>query len=391
MLIGVPKEVKDNEFRVALVPSGVRELISKGHTVVVEEGAGVGSGISDEEYIVAGAEIKDADGAWSADIVIKVKEPQASEYRFFREGLILFTFLHLASDKGLAEALLKSKTTAIGYETLEETPECVLPSLASKKGLPESSKTTTVGHKIKSRRLPILKPMSEVAGRIGVLEGCHYLTKPYGGVGVLPGGITGVENSTIAVLGAGTVGMNSIEVAVGIGADVVVVTHGREKLQMVKDIYGDRVRAFISNKENIEKAVLSCHMLVGAVHVPGEKTPYLVSRELVRKMKKGAVIIDVAVDQGGCVETTRPTTHSDPVYTEEGVIHYCVSNMPGAVPRTSTFALTNASLPYLMGLVGDGLDYLKSDPFRVKGINIYDGKVVNEAVAHALNMEYSKF
>lgn len=217
------------------------------------------------------------------------------------------------------------------------------------------------------------------------------MTKPCGGVGVLPGGVTGVENSTIVVLGAGIVGMNSIEVAVGVGADVVVITHGKEKLQIVKDMYKEKVTTFISNKENIEKAVLSADMLIGAVHVPGERTPFLVSRDLVKRMKKGAVIVDVAVDQGGCVETTRPTSHSDPVYTEEGVIHYCVSNMPGAVPRTSTFALTNASLPYLIGLAGSGLDYLKNDPFRVKGINIYEGKVVNEAVAHALNMEYSKF
>ncbi len=363
--VGVPKEVKDNEFRVALVPSGVRELVENGHKVRVESGAGVGSGISDEEYREAGAEIGSIEKVWSAEIVIKVKEPQESEYGFFREGLILFTFLHLAANKGLAEALVKSNTTAIAYETLEE-------------------KDLEDGH-----ILPILKPMSEVAGRIGVLEGCHYLTKPYGGVGVLPGGVPGVESSTIVIIGAGTVGLNSIKMAVGVGADVVVLNHGTERLRRVDDLYGNRVKTLISNKHNIEKAVLSCHMLIGAVHVPGARTPFLVSKELVSRMKKGSVIVDVSVDQGGCVETTRPTTHSDPVYTYEGVIHYCVSNMPGAVPRTSTFALTSASLPHLMGLAEEGLEYVKKDPLRVKAINIFDGKVVNSAVATALGLEYS--
>lgn len=365
-VVGVPKEVKDNEFRVALVPDGVRGLVSSGHKVVIEKGAGVGSGISDDEFREAGALVKDTEAAWGADIVIKVKEPQESEYRFFREGLTLFTFLHLAASQELAEALVKSKTTAIGYETLEET----------------------AGNG--RHNVPILKPMSEVAGRVGVLEGCHYMCKPYGGVGILPGGVGGVKNSTIVVLGAGNVGMNSIQVAVGVGADVVVLNRHEDKLQIVDELYGGKVSTLISNEENIEKAVLSSDMLIGAVHVPGERTPFLVSRELVGKMKKGSVIVDVAVDQGGCVETTRPTTHSDPVYTEEGVIHYCVSNMPGSVPRTSTFALTNASLPYLLAIAGEGLDYLKSDPFRIKGINIHEGKVVNEAVAHALDMEYSK-
>lgn len=370
MLIGVPKEVKDNEFRVALVPSGVCKLISLGHLVLVEDGAGIGSGISNEEYRGAGAEIVSRESAWSADIVIKVKEPQEGEYRFFRDGLMLFTFFHLASSKDLTEALLKSKTTAIAYETLEEQVDGKSPK--------------------SHNELPILKPMSEVAGRIAVLEGCHYLFKPYGGVGVLAGGIEGAEGASIVIIGGGTVGGSALKVAVEIGAQVTVLNKHKEKLTHFDELYGDKIKTVLSDPKTIEEAVLQCDLLIGAVHIPGEKTPFVVSKELVGRMKKGAVIVDVAVDQGGCVETTHPTTHSDPVFTYGGVTHYCVTNMPGAVPRTSTFALTNVSLPYLLGLAEGGLDYLKGDPLRLKAINTYGGKVVNKAVAQALQMKYSK-
>ena len=365
MLIGVPKEIKDNEFRVSLVPQGVKELKAHGHEVIVEKSAGVGSGISDDEYKEAGASIVNASEAWQADIVIKVKEPQEAEFKYFRKGLLLFTFLHLAANRKVAEALVESKVTSVAYETLEYVDE-------------------------ENRRiLPILKPMSEVAGRVGVLEGCHYLCKPYGGVGVLAGGIEGVENASIVILGGGHVGENASEVAVGTGADVTMIDISDERLKYYDKKFSGKVKTVKSTAENIENAVKNCDMLVGAVHVPGERTPFLVPKELVAKMKKGSVIVDVAVDQGGSVETTRPTTHSDPVFTYEGVIHYCVSNMPGAVPRTSTFALTKASLPYLLGMANDGLDFITKDPYRKKGINTLDGKVVNEAVAKTLGMEYS--
>lgn len=367
MIVGVPKEVKDNEYRVALTPSGAGRLIASGHKVIVESGAGLGSGFSDGEYIEAGAEIKDVQSTWLADIVIKVKEPQKSEYKFFRDGLKLFTFLHLASNKDLTEALIKSKTTAIAYETLEVEGE---------EG---------------RHNVPILKPMSEVAGRIAVLEGCHYLYKPYGGVGILAGGIEGTDGANVVIIGGGIVGGSALKLAVEIGAQVTVLNRHKEKLIDFGELYGDKIKTVLSNPEAIEEAVLGCDLLIGAVHIPGEKTPFVVSKELVGRMQKGAVIVDVAVDQGGCVETTHPTTHSDPVFTYKGVTHYCVTNIPGAVPRTSTFALTNVSLPYLIGISDGGLDYLKADLLRSKAINTYGGKVVNKAVATAVGLEYSKF
>ena len=369
MIIGVPKEIKDNEFRVALVPSGAGSLVRDGHTVIVEEGAGGGSSIEDEEYEKAGAEIATSprEVFEKADIVIKVKEPMPEEYPYLRDGLVLFTFLHLAAKKELTEELLKSRVTAIGYETVKaEAPS----------GGP---------------MLPILKPMSEIAGRLAVQVGAYYLLRPMGGSGVLIGGIPGVGSGKVLILGAGTVGVNSARVAVGLGAEVTVIDIDTERFRYLYDLFGARVKTLMSTPVNIVRAALECDVLIGAVHVPGGKTPMLVPRELVGKMKKGSVVVDVAVDQGGSVETIRPTTHSEPVFTVDGVLHYGVSNMPGAVPRTSTYALTNVTLPYLMKLAALGLTpALKADPTLRAGVNTHAGRLTNPAVAVALDIECSR-
>ncbi|MBI5560065.1 MAG: alanine dehydrogenase [Deltaproteobacteria bacterium] len=364
MIVGVPKEIKDNEYRVALVPSGVRQLKGAGHTILVEAGAGEGSGIGDKEYEKEGAGIvKSAKEAFSSsDIVIKVKEPQPSEYQYLREGLILFTFLHLATKKDLAVTLINKKTTAIAYETVETD----------------------------SGDLPVLKPMSEVAGRLSVEIGAHFLLKPCGGRGVLLSGVPGVEGGNVVILGAGTVGLNAVRISMGLGAETTAIDISTERFRRLDDIYRGRVKTLISNSYNIEKAVLGCDLLIGAAHRPGGKTPCLVGKSLVKRMKKGSVIVDVAVDQGGCVETIRPTTHSNPTYEADGVIHYGVSNIPGAVPRTSTFALTNATLPYLLILAKEGLERaIEIDPALSNGVNIHRGKVCHRAVAEALGMEHT--
>ena len=361
MIIGIPKEIKDNEFRVALVPSGARTLKDAGHRVLVEKGAGSGSAITGTEYAEAGAEIVSAKDAWGAGLVVKVKEPRPSEYAYFRDGLSIFTFFHLAADATLAEELIKRNVTAVAYETLEAT----------------------------DGSLPILTPMSEVAGRLSVQVGAHYLMKTYGGRGVLLSGVPGVERGKVAILGAGVVGVNAARIAVGLNAHVTMLDTRSERLRRIEEIFGSTVATLSSSAHNIELSIKDADLVIGAVHVPGNRTPKLIRREMLRDMKQGAVIVDVSVDQGGCIETIRPTTHSDPVYEIDGVIHYGVANMPGAVPRTSTFALTNATLPYLLTLVNCGVEKAISEDAAIrKAVNIHKGSVTHPGVAIALSKDF---
>lgn len=366
MLIGVPKEIKDNEYRVALTPEGVSALTEKGHEVIVESSAGIGSGFSDADFQTTGARmLSSAKEIFSAaDMIVKVKEPIEPEYDLLKDGQIVFTFFHFAAERALFEATLASGITAIAYETIEDTNGLV----------------------------PILKPMSEVAGRLATQIGAHYLLKPQGGRGILLGGVPGVEKGQVLVIGAGTVGLNAVKVAIGLGAKVTVIDLDTERLAHIKGLYGNEVESLESNPDNIRKAVASCDLLVGAVHIPGARTPKIVTREMVSTMKKGSVIVDVAVDQGGCIETTKPTTHSDPTFIVDGVLHYGVTNMPGSVPRTSTLALTNITLPFILKLAEFGLKgAAKEDPALKLGINIHKGKVTNQAVANCFEHEYTPF
>lgn len=363
MVIGVPREIKDNEFRVGLTPSGAHALTEAGHKVLVEKGAGEASAITDEDYKSAGAQIADsADQVWNmASLVVKVKEPRPSEYQFLREELIVFTFFHLAADLRLAEELLKKKTTAVAYETVE----------------------------CDNGALPILAPMSEVAGRISVQAGAHYLMKAYGGRGVLLSGVPGVEAGHVVIAGGGTVGVNAAKIAVGLGARVTILDTRVERLREFDDLYGSKIQTLYSNSFNLRASIQSCDLFIGAVHIPGARTPRLVTREMIKTMRKGAVIVDVSIDQGGCIETIRPTTHSDPVYEVDGVIHYGVANMPGAVPRTSTFALTNATLPFIIELANRGVKGLLSSQGPLKrGLNLMGGRVVHKSVATALGRPF---
>ena len=358
MLIGVPKEIKDNEYRVAIVPSGVSALTDKGHEVIVEATAGAGSGFSDDLFIEAGARVvSSAEEVFqAADMIVKVKEPMAPEYGMLKKGQVVFTFFHLVADPALFEAVLNSGITAIAYETIEE----------------------------ESGRVPILEPMSEVAGRLAVQVGAHYLLKPQGGRGVLLSGVPGVKKGRVLIIGAGTVGLNAVKVAVGLGAEVTVMDLDIDRFRHIDDLFGGEVETLVSNPENVGKALLDCDLLIGAVHLPGARTPNIVTRGMVRTMKEGSVIVDVSVDQGGCVETTRPTTHSNPTFLEYGVLHYGVTNMPGSVPRTSTFALTNATLPYVMKLAELGLERaVNEDAAIALGVNVHMGKVTNSAVAES--------
>ncbi len=365
MIVGVPREIKDNEFRVGLVPSGARALREAGHTVLVEKGAGLGSFISDEEYMAAGAEVvQSASEAWTrSELMVKVKEPRPEEYAYLRPGLAVFTFFHLAADLRLAEELLEKGVAAIAYETIE---------------LPDGT-------------LPVLGPMSEVAGRLAVLEGAQYLLKPRGGRGVLLSGVPGVEAGAVTIIGGGVAGVNAAKMAVGLGARVTVLDTNAARLRYLDDLFGVKVETLHSNSHNIEARLVRTDLLVGAVHIPGSRTPRLVTRDMLRLMKRGSVIVDVSVDQGGCVESIRPTTHSDPVYVVEGVLHYGVANMPGAVPRTSTFALTNATLPYVLALSGQGVKkaLASSGPLK-RGANVLDGKVVHRNVAVSLGRPYEE-
>jgi len=364
MIIGVPREIKTAENRVGVTPAGVDVLVRAGHKVLVEKEAGVGSGFSDEEYRRAGAEIvPTAADAWAAEMVLKVKEPIEPEYQFFRENLLLFTYLHLANPKlkDLTRVLMAKKVTAIAYETVE----------------------------LPSGELPLLEPMSEVAGKMAVQVAAHYLEKPSGGRGKLLGGVPGVLPCTVVVIGVGTVGRNAVEVALGMGASVVAIDLKIERLRNLSETFHGNLVTLSSNPHNVAEAVRRADVVIGAVLVPGARAPYVVTREMVRSMKPGSVIVDVAIDQGGCVETSRPTTHTDPIYAEEGVIHYCVTNMPGAVPRTSTYALTNATLPYALKFANLGLvEAVKRDPALAKGVNVYKGHVTCEGVAKAHGLEY---
>jgi len=364
MIVSLPKETKDNEYRVGLVPAGVKALTTHGHRVVVQQNAGDGSGITDQEYVTAGAEIvPSADEVWSrANMVVKVKEPIPSEYRFLRDDLILFTYLHLAPARELTKAMLDSGVTGVAYETI----------------------TNNLGH------LPLLTPMSEVAGRMSIQVGATYLEKINGGRGVLLGGVPGVAPGRVTIIGGGVVGTNAAKMAVGLGAAVTIIDRDLERLRDLDDIFGSRIRTLASNPYTIAESVAASDLVVGAVLVPGAAAPKLVTRDMLRDMARGSVIVDVAVDQGGCIETTRPTTHSEPTYYVENVLHYGVTNMPGAVPRTSTFALTNATLPFALQLADQGaVGSFKRNPHLKNGANTYKGRIVYQAVATDQQVEYT--
>lgn len=358
MRIAVPREIKNNEYRVAITPAGVRELTVNGHEVLVEADAGLGSSISDEAYVGAGARIvRDAESLWTAaDLLLKVKEPVESEYRYFRDGLLLFTYLHLAAEVALTAALTTSRVTAIAYETVQ----------------------------LPNRSLPLLAPMSEVAGRLAPIVGANAMFKPNGGPGLLVPGVPGTRPAKIVVLGGGVAGTNAVSVAVGLGADVTVLDTNLQRLRELDAIYAGRVTTLASNSFEIERALLDADLVIGSVLVPGAKAPKLVSNELVSRMKPGSVLVDIAVDQGGCFADTRPTTHADPTFTVHGSLFYCVANMPGAVPNTSTFALTNATLPYVRAITNLGWrEALRADAALALGLNTHAGDIVNAPVAAA--------
>ena len=366
MIIGVPKEVKNRENRVAIVPGGVKQLVVAGHKVLIEQGAGQGAGIPDEKYVAAGATIvRSASEAWGeADMVIKVKEPIAQEYGYLREGLILYTYLHLAAVPELADQLLKKKVSAIAYETIE----------------------------LEDRSLPLLTPMSEVAGRMAVQVGAQCLQKHSGGKGVLLGGVPGVKRGRVTIIGGGVVGINAAKMAVGLGARVTILDISARRLAALDDIFQNNITTLMSNPENIAESVAESDLVIGGVLVTGAKAPCLVTREMVRTMERDSVIVDVAIDQGGCVETIRPTTHDDPVYVVENVLHYGVTNIPGDVPKTSTYALTNVTIKYALAIAHHGFTKaLKADSFLAKGLNTHQGEVTHKAVAEALGKPYSVY
>jgi alanine dehydrogenase len=361
MIIGVPKEIKDNEYRVAMTPGGARQLVEAGHQVWVETGAGEGSGFPDAQYEASGAKIvpMNAD-AWSAQMVVKVKEPQPSEYEFMRPNLVLFTYLHLAAEERLTREMMERGLTGIAYETVE----------------------LLNGH------LPLLTPMSEVAGRMAIQVGAHYLEKMNGGRGKLLGGVPGVVPSDVVIIGAGVVGTNAAQMALGMGAHVVIIDINLDRLRYLNEVMSGRLTTLSSNPLNIAEAVRRADLLVGGVLIKGAKAPKLVTREMISTMNPGSVVVDVAVDQGGCIETTHPTTHSNPTFLVDGVVHYCVANMPGAVPRTSTYALSNATLPYMVKLANIGAEAaIRADPALAKGVNTYKGKITYPAVAEAFDLE----
>lgn len=363
MKVGIPAEVKKDENRISLPPSGVAELVRHGHTVFVQSDAGTGSGFTNDDYEAAGATIKaSAAETWQdADLVIKVKEPQASEYDFLRDDLILFTYLHLAADKTLTQALLDSGVTGIAYETVED----------------------------EEGRLPLLEPMSEVAGRMASQVVAHYLERHEGGRGVLMGGIPGVKPANIIVLGGGTVGTNAAKVALGMGANVTLLDINIERLRYLDDVMHGNFQTLYSSALNVREVIKTADAVIGSVLITGARAPKLVTREMLSDMQKGSVIVDVAVDQGGCVETTKPTTHSNPTYFVDDVLHYGVANMPGAVPRTSSLGLSNATLRYIIQLANDGLDVLKGHEGFLKGLNTYAGKLTYQGVSDAFGMPYT--
>lgn len=362
MIVGVPKEIKNNENRVAITPAGVTEFVKAGHGVVVEKGAGEGSGFSDAAYREAGASIASVQEVWNqAGMILKVKEPLVSEYAYFREELIIFAYLHLAAAGNLAYELMKHNVHAIAYETIQ---------------LPDGS-------------LPLLQPMSEVAGRLSVQIGAHYLEKHNGGRGVLLGGVPGVAQGNVVIVGGGVVGTNAAKMALGLRANVTVLENNPKRLRQLDDLFAGQVHVLMSNAYNIASAVKEADLLIGAVLLPGAKAPQLVTEEMVRQMKRGSVIVDVAVDQGGCIATVdRVTTHDAPVYEKFGVLHYAVANIPGAVPYTSTLALTNATVPYALQIANKGLKRAmeENEPLQ-KGLNVSRGRVTNQAVAKSLGLD----
>ncbi|WP_113700100.1 alanine dehydrogenase [Nonomuraea lactucae] len=363
MKIGVPAEVKNHEYRVAATPAGVHELVRDGHDVLIQRGAGLGSHITDEEYLSAGAKILDgADAVWGeAELVLKVKEPIAEEYHRLREGLVLFTYLHLAASRPCTDALLGARTTGIAYETVQ------------------------VGN-----ALPLLAPMSEVAGRLAPQVGAYNLMRFNGGRGVLPGGVPGVAPAKVVVIGGGVSGLNAAQIAVGMGADVTVLDTNVDRLRFIDAIYQGRLKTLVSTSYAIEQEVLQADLVIGAVLIPGAKAPTLVSNELVSRMKPGSVLVDIAIDQGGCFEDSRPTTHAEPTYTVHDSVFYCVANMPGSVANTSTYALTNATLPYAVKLANLGWrDALKADAGLAGGLNTHDGLLTNAPVAQALGLPFT--
>jgi alanine dehydrogenase len=362
MIIGVPKEIKDQEYRVSMVPAGARALVQHGHKVLVEKGAGEASGIADAEYAAAGAEIvpKAQELFHRSDMIVKVKEPLESEYAMLEDEHILFTYLHLAPQRQLTKVLLQKKISAIAYETVTEK-----------------------GH------LLLLTPMSEIAGRMSIQVGAHYLEKRSGGRGVLLGGVPGVFPGRVVVLGGGIVGLNAARMASGLGATVTVLEVSHEQMRYIDDVFGGRIYTLYSNEFNTARAVADADLVIGAVLIPGASAPRLLTRAMMKHMKPGSVFVDVAVDQGGCAETTRVTSHSDPVYTEEGVVHYAVPNMPGAVPRTSTFALTNATIRYITLVADKGVQgAAKTSPALRGGINLFDGKITLRPVADSQGDQY---
>ena len=359
MKIGVPKEIKVHEYRVGIVPANVRELVAAGHEVLIETSAGAGVGIADADYEAAGAKI--APGAQAvfsaAQLIVKVKEPQPTECQMLRPGQLLFTYLHLAADRAQAEALIKSGATAIAYETV----------------------TADDGS------LPLLTPMSEVAGRMSIQVGASCLEKEHGGSGILLGGVPGVAPARVVILGGGVAGTNAAEMAVGLKADVTIVDLSVARLRQLAAQFGNSIRTAYSTEESVESLVTSADLVVGSVLIPGAAAPKLVTREMVRNMRPGSALVDISIDQGGCFETSRPTTHADPTYIVDDVVHYCVTNMPGAVPRTSTFALNNVTLPFIKVLANKGYDLaIRENPHLANGVNVHQGKIMHEAVAHDL-------
>ena len=362
MRIAIPAEVKNNEFRVAITPAGVHDLAAHDHEVLVQAGAGLGSSISDDEYRAAGASIcPDAASTWAAaDLLLKVKEPVASEYGYFREGMLLFTYLHLAAEPELTGELVAKKVTSIAYETVQ----------------------------LPSRALPLLAPMSEVAGRLAPIVGANAMLKPNGGPGLLVPGVPGTYPASIVVLGGGVAGTSAVAIAVGLGADVTVLDTNIQRLRELDEIYAGRIRTIASNGFEIDRACVAADMVIGSVLVPGAKAPKLVSNELVSRMKPGSVLVDIAVDQGGCFADSHPTTHADPTFTVHGSLFYCVANMPGAVPNTSTYALTNATMPYVRAIANTGWKAaLRADASLALGLNTHDGGVVSAPVAMAHSLE----
>ncbi|AKF92420.1 alanine dehydrogenase [Brevibacillus laterosporus] len=362
MRIGIPKEIKNNENRVAMTPAGAMNLVKNGHEIFIETSAGLGSGFTDEQFVAAGAKIvQTAQEAWGMDMVMKVKEPLPSEYQYFREGLILFTYLHLAPEPELTKALVDNKVIGIAYETVQ----------------------------LSNGSLPLLTPMSEVAGRMSTQIGAQFLEKQEGGKGILLGGVPGVQRGKVTIVGGGVAGTNAAKMAVGLGADVTIIDLNPDRLRQIEDIFGHSVKTLMSNPFNIAHAVQESDLVIGAVLIPGAKAPKLVTEEMVKSMQPGSVLVDIAIDQGGIFETTdRITTHDNPTYEKHGVVHYAVANMPGAVPRTSTFALTNVTVPYAVQIANKG--YQKAcleNPALLKGINTLNGHVTYQAVAQALGYD----